>query len=200
MQPSVAEQLPLAPKWLHEVKHDGYRIIARINRGEVRLHSRHRNDHTKRMAPLATSLAKLGVRNAIIDGEVGAPDESGVTHGAHHTRSIMHRQPERLAYFAFDLLWLNDRDLRELPFIERKLHLQKLLRRPPAGVLYVEHVGSDQAAALFDALVAIGGEGVVSKYMDAPYRSGRTKLWVKVKPLEVRQRQAEEVRALHRRK
>ena len=88
--------------------------------------------------------------------------------------------PERLAFFAFDLLWLNGEDLRRRPLLERKATLAKLLRRAPERVVYSDHWSGD-GRDLFRKVGEFGGEGIVSKRGDAPYRSGPSTTWLKCK-------------------
>ena len=100
---------PTGPGWIHEIKHDGHRIIATVERGCVRLVSRPGNDATKRFAPIAEWLRQLAISNAILDGEVAVPDQRGVTHIDY--LSIARHVPERLVFYAYDLMWLAGMDL-----------------------------------------------------------------------------------------
>jgi bifunctional non-homologous end joining protein LigD len=193
MQPTLAAAVPRSPGWVHEVKVDGWRIVARIAGGTARLTTRNGRDYTTAMAPIAVALAALPVREAIIDGEVAAPDERGVTRVGDVRGALAH--PERLAYYAFDLLWLDGNDLRSLKLFVRKFRLDLLLRGVGAPLFYVEHVPAEQGQALYDKAVALGCEGIVSKRGESPYRSGETRHWLKFKPPEVRARQAAQVRA-----
>jgi bifunctional non-homologous end joining protein LigD len=199
MQPTLAAAVPRAAGWVHEVKVDGWRIVARIVGGTARLSTRNGRDYTKAMAPIAAALAELPCRGAIIDGEVAVPDEHGVTRVS-DVRSALYR-PERLAYFAFDLLWVDSEDLRGLPLLERKRRLERLISGgDDPRLLYVEHVPAEQGLALYAAAVAAGCEGIVSKRALSSYRAGETGDWLKIKPAEVRARQAEAVRAAHAKK
>ena len=183
--PNIAPQLcravhepPSGPGWIHEVKHDGHRIIARLERGSSRLLSRPGNDVSRRFAPIAEWLRQLPVRTAILDGEAAVPDQRGVTHIDH--LNAARDAPERLAFFAFDLLWLNGEDLRRRPLLERKATLTKLLRRAPERVVYSDHWSGD-GRDLFRKVGEFGGEGIVSKRVDAPYTSGPSPTWLKCK-------------------
>jgi len=183
--PKVTPQLcravhepPTGPGWIHEVKHDGHRIIATIEYSSVRLLSRPGNDATRRFAAVAEWLLQLAVRNAILDGEVAVPDERGVTH-IDYLNETRHA-PERLAFFAFDLLWLNGEDLRRSPLIARKARLAKLLGHGPHRIAYSDHWDGD-GRQLFHKIGELGGEGIVSKRADAPYRSGPSSTWLKCK-------------------
>jgi bifunctional non-homologous end joining protein LigD len=179
---------------VHEVKVDGWRIVARIVGGTARLSTRTGCDYTKPMAPIAVALGELPCREAIIDGEVAVPDEHGVTRVG-DVRSAL-QQPERLAYFAFDLLWLDGEDLRGLPLLGRKKQLELLMSGgDDPRLLYVEHLPAEQGLALYEAAVAAGCEGIVSKRADSRYRAGETRDWLKIKPAEVRARQAAAIRA-----
>jgi bifunctional non-homologous end joining protein LigD len=181
MQPTLATAIPRTAGWVHEVKVDGWRIVARIAGGAARLTTRNGRDYTRTMAPIAEALAKLQCRDAIIDGEVAAPDENGVTRVG-DVRSALHH-PERLAYFAFDLLWLEGEDLRALPLLERKRRLEGLISgSDDPRLLYVEHVPAEQGQSLYDAAVSAGCEGIVSKRALSRYWSGETRDWFKIKP------------------
>jgi bifunctional non-homologous end joining protein LigD len=196
MQPTLAAAVPRSPGWVHEVKVDGWRIVARIATGAARLTTRNGRDYTKAMAPITAALADLPCRDAIIDGEVAAPDEHGVTRVG-DVRSALHH-PERLAYFAFDLLWLDGADLRSQPLLERKKRLEQLMSGGnDPRLLYVEHVPAEQGPGLYAAAIAARCEGIVSKRAESRYWSGDTREWLKIKPAEVRARQAEAVRAAH---
>src|SRR6185369_10912260 len=100
------------------------------------------------------------------------------------------RQPERLVYYAFDLLWLDGEDLRALALVERKRRLEQLLRDRSAALIYLDHVEDGQGQGLYEAAIAAGCEGIVSKRAGSRYRSGPTRDWLRIKPPEVRERQA----------
>jgi bifunctional non-homologous end joining protein LigD len=183
--PKVTPQLcravhepPTGPGWIHEVKHDGHRIIATIEYSSVRLLSRPGNDATRRFAAVTEWLLQLAVTNAILDGEVAVPDERGVTH-IDYLNTARHA-PERLAFFAFDLLWLNGEDLRRSPLVARKARLAKLLRHAPHRIAYSDHWNGN-GRDLFRKIGELGGEGIVSKRADAPYTSGPSSTWLKCK-------------------
>jgi bifunctional non-homologous end joining protein LigD len=184
MQPTLATVVPSAAGWVHELKHDGWRIVARIAAGAVRLTTRTGRDYTRSMAPIAAALATLGVSQAIVDGEVAAPDHTGACEACGPACEA------RLTYYAFDLLWLNDMDLRKLPLLERKFRLALLLRDQHEKLIYSAHVEAEQGQALYDKAIAAGGEGIVSKRGDSRYRAGDTTAWVEIKPAEVRERPA----------
>jgi bifunctional non-homologous end joining protein LigD len=188
--------VPTGDGWVHEVKVDGYRILAFLEEGKIRLLSRCRYDWINCLAAIADALRPIVSHEAIIDGEVAAPDDAGVTR-ASDMRDAIRRERHRLAYFAFDLLWLDGTDLRGKPLFARKRALRKLLQSSERSgrVLYVDHLSGEHGPELYRRLVVLGGEGIVSKQRDAPYQSGPTRRWLKIKTEEVRERQAEAVRA-----
>ena len=170
---------PSGDAWVHELKYDGYRIGARIADGEVRLLSRNNNDWTERFAPVAAAASRLRVANALLDGEVAIVLPDGRT-SFQALQKAGDSRDGTLAYFVFDLLWLDGEDLTGLPLRERKARLARLLRRPPAPIRYADHVAGSGADALATAC-RLGAEGIVSKRSDQPYQSGRGPSWLKIK-------------------
>jgi ATP-dependent DNA ligase len=176
----AASEPPTGLSWVHEIKHDGHRVIAYVDRGNVRLRTRNGNDATQRFTPLAAMIKQLSARQAIIDGEVAVPDAIGVTNISLLDDALASGSLQRLVYYAFDLLSLDGRDLRSRPLADRKLSLSKLLADPPPRMLYSEHLACD-GRVLFDKVGELGCEGIVSKRVDAPYTSGPSKTWLKCK-------------------
>lgn len=187
LPPYIAPQLallvdrpPPGDDWLHELKYDGYRILARIEDGHARLLSRNRKDWTLRFPIVARAVAALPLRSAWIDGEIAVVLHDGTTSFAALQNAGSLPEGAALAYFVFDLLHLDGRDLRPLPLEERKRALRSLLRRGPGPVRYGEHVlGS--GPEFFRAACGRGLEGIVAKRRDGPHRPGRGRDWIKVK-------------------
>ncbi len=178
---TLAEAPPGGDTWLHEIKFDGYRAVAAIGSGRARIFTRTGLDWTDRFRPIVWPLADLPCRAALIDGEAVVRDEDG--------RSSFGRLQDAIAeggddivYYAFDLLALDGEDLRKKPLAERKKRLAGLLEGQPAGgpIFYSDHVVG-HGAETFARACDMDLEGIVSKRADAPYRSGRTKSWMKVK-------------------
>ena len=168
---------PVGDDWLHEVKLDGYRILARIERGRARLLTRNRQDWTDRFPTVAEAAAALPAKEAFLDGEIVAFDRSGVSSFQALQEGAEGRS---LAYVAFDLLFLDGQDLRSRPLLERKRALARLLRGRRGRVRYSEHVvGSGPKAHQRACREKL--EGIVSKRASAAYTAGRGPDWVKVK-------------------
>lgn len=182
--PSLAIQRaapPGGPGWLHEIKLDGYRLEARLERGDVQLLTRNRQDWTHRFAPIAEAVATLPARSALLDGELVVEDDKGISRFSLLQTALKERRTERLVYWVFDLLYLDGRDLTGEPLLVRKAALERLLAGTGAGaVRYVEHFDED-GRVIWPHVGAMGLEGVVSKRRDAPYQSGRSDNFVKAK-------------------
>jgi bifunctional non-homologous end joining protein LigD len=176
---------PVGEGWLHEVKHDGHRVAVIIDgRGRAVLRSRNGYDITGRFGAAVSGLDELG-RAMVLDGEIAAPDENGVTHLDGLNEAIDGGLAHRLAYFAFDLLHLDGHDLTGCRLDERKASLIEVLRSAGAPrVVYVDHVEGD-GGTFFAAACAADAEGIVSKRSGSRYRSGPCKDWVKAKRHEI---------------
>ena len=174
--PSVASKPPSGPGWAHELKHDGYRLQIHIRHGRVRLYTMNGADWSKRYPRIVAEAERLS-GSAIIDGEVVVLD----TEGHAQFESLHSRLNDREAVAtAFDLLMLDGDDIRRKRFIERKAALRKLLRRERGGIQYVEHA-EGHGDSMFEAVCGLGLEGIVSKRIDAPYKSGPARSWLKVR-------------------
>jgi bifunctional non-homologous end joining protein LigD len=171
---------PEGRDWVYEWKFDGYRIQARIERGAARLFSRGGNEWTARMPTLARALGALPAGRALLDGEVVVLREGGLSDFQALQNAISARDDSRCVYFAFDLLHLDGHDLRRRPLARRKEALRELLAGADDRTRYSEHVGG-RGAEFFRAACARGAEGAMCKLADAPYRSGRSRDWLKVK-------------------
>lgn len=179
--PTLAAKVPSGDRWVHELKADGFRIQARADRGAVELRTRRGLDWTPRFKGLAEALSALAVRSAVLDGEAVVLDERGRSSMPLLRKALSEKRTGGVVFYAFDLLELNGRDLRGEPLIERKAALKRLLDADPsANIRYSEHL-AEKGEQLFSLACETGLEGVVSKRKDAPYRSGRSSDWLKVK-------------------
>ena len=177
MLASLAEQLPTGRGWLFEAKWDGYRTVAYIRNGDAELRTRKDQDYTERFAAVASQLPRaLRTSNCVLDGEVCAIDEQGRA-----SFSAMQQGGRPLVYYVFDLLELEGEPLVQLPFTERRERLEEILDRRNRVVQLSE--AFDDGAALEQAAVEQGLEGVMAKRADSRYEPGkRSRDWLKVKP------------------
>jgi bifunctional non-homologous end joining protein LigD len=180
--PQLCEIRPAPPEgegWLHEMKYDGYRLQLVLDQGRARLHTREGHDWTPRFHALAKAGEALKANSAVIDGEAVVFDDEGLSDFPVLVDSLKHGHGG-IALAAFDLLHLDGEDLRKLPLTERKKRLKALLGRRKSAIVYAEHLVGG-GADFFKQAVSGGAEGIVSKRCEAPYRSGRSADWVKVK-------------------
>ena len=172
-QPTLSDKAPSGPLWLHEIKHDGYRIIASKSGDRVRLWSRNGRDWSREFTAITEAL--WGLPDCIIDGEACAQCEEGWPDFWR-----LRGGGADACFFAFDLLMSNGEDWRRRPLLERKTGLKRLLGRRNPLLRYVEHM-EDGGAEMFEHACRLGLEGIVSKRRDARYRSGRSRTWLKIK-------------------
>jgi len=181
--PQLCETLTRPPPgkgWIHEIKFDGYRIQMRVENGEVTLKTRKGLDWTAKWPAIAAAASSLP--DCIIDGEICALDENGAPDFAALQAALSEGKTDDLVYFAFDLLFVGDEDLRDRPLTERKERLVSVLSDAGDDPLlrFVEHFETGGDAVLKSAC-RLSLEGIVSKQGDAPYQSGRTETWAKSK-------------------
>jgi bifunctional non-homologous end joining protein LigD len=159
-------------EWVYELKHDGFRALAHLNGGRCRFISR-RGNEMKRFNDLSGSITKeLKVTDAILDGEICALDGAG--RPAFY--DLMKRQCKPV-YYAFDINWLDGRDLRDLPLVERKKILRRVIPRRSCWVGYVSYVDRG-ALRLFELVKKVDLEGLVVKRKDGKY--AQQTLWYKI--------------------
>lgn len=184
--PQLLSRAPTPPEgdgWLHEIKYDGYRLLASVKRGRVCLRSRSGADWTARQPYIAGAVGSLAVREIALDGElVYLTDEGFPDFELLWSAARSHEQQGRLYYQVFDLLNLRGKDLTDHPHLERKERLLEVLRRGGDSRLrYVAHVQGN-GGEFFEAVDQLGVEGIVSKRAHSVYRSGiRSADWIKVK-------------------
>jgi len=183
--PSLATlraQPPDGPGWIHEVKFDGYRIQARLDRGKVRLLTRKGLDWCRKFPNVAAAVAKLPAATALIDGEIVIEGENGISNFSALQAALKAGDREHFVYYVFDLLHLDGRDLSRQPLIERKAALRRLLNstKDMTAIKYSEHF-EDEGSLVLRQACKMELEGIVSKLKDAPYRSGRGENFIKAK-------------------
>lgn len=185
VEPSLAmlqEEAPKGDSWLHEIKYDGYRIQARLDGGSVQLLTRKGLDWTHRFASIANALKELKTGAALIDGELIVQDSNGHSSFSGLQADLKSGRKDRMAYFVFDLLYLDGADLRGAALTERKKLLRELIGHLPESsrIRFSDHIQHDGQEMLGQAC-RMGLEGIVSKRQDLPYISGRGPHWVKSK-------------------
>lgn len=188
MHPTLVDALPAGPGWLFELKWDGVRVLALRRAGVVRLHARSGADVTRRYPEVTAAVGALPGGDLALDGEIVVLQPDGrssferLAHRMHVTadRAVAAAAAQHpAAAIFFDALGLDGRDLRALPLRRRVARLARVL--PARGTIrWGDHVAG-QGQAFLDAVCAAGGEGVVAKRADAPYRGGRRAEWLKVK-------------------
>jgi len=186
LAPQLASLVDLPPEgdgWLHELKYDGYRLLARVEQGQVRLFTRSGNDWTEKFPSIVRALSKLPFENGWIDGEAAALKEDGTTSFEALQNALSEGSDKGLVYIVFDMLHYNGYDLTGLALSERKLLAATLLKSQkadPAVLRFSQHI-EGKGQAFFDNACSFGTEGIVSKRKDGAYVQGRGKDWVKIK-------------------
>jgi bifunctional non-homologous end joining protein LigD len=173
------ESPPTGEGWCHEIKFDGYRVQLRVEDGDAALKTRKGLDWSDKFPAIAKEGSALP--DALIDGEIVAVNHDGVPDFSALQAAIADGKTGNLIFFAFDLLFAGREDLRPLPLGERKARLKQLLEARKARLIrYAEHFNEDGETVL-DSAQKLSLEGIISKKLDAPYRSGRTESWTKAK-------------------
>jgi bifunctional non-homologous end joining protein LigD len=185
-------------RWTHEIKDQGFRLIARRVGATVNLYTKWECDWSKRYPLIAEAIAGLRISSIVLDGKAMCFDRDG----GHDFDALWNRTNDDQARLcAFDLLELNAEDYRKKPLLERKRRLAQLLKTARAGLEYVEHLEGD-GAKIFEHACKLKLEGIVSKRVDLAYQSGPSRSWLKVKnrahPAITRAKEAFEERRRHR--
>jgi len=175
--PSPTARPPSGSDWVHEIKHDGFRLLARKDGDRVRLYSRRGNDLTYRFPLIVEALSRLRSSICMIDGEAVACDENGMPN---FDRIRYRRHDASVFLYAFDLIELNGDDMRREPFEVRKATLASVLAKAALGLRLNEHLEAD-GPTVFAHACKMGLEGIVSKRKGSPYRGGRSPDWLKIK-------------------
>jgi bifunctional non-homologous end joining protein LigD len=178
----LVEHPPAAAGWGHEIKLDGYRLQLRVEQGEAVLKTRKGLDWTEKFGAIAKAAA--GLPDCIMDGEAVALDAKGESSFSALQNALSEGNDKALVFCVFDLLFAEGEDLRGLPLVERKERLQALLNEQPQStdthIRFLSHLEADGGKVLASACEA-KMEGIISKQLDAPYKSGRTGSWTKAK-------------------
>ncbi|HHU06364.1 MAG TPA: DNA ligase D [Clostridiales bacterium] len=177
----LVSSVPEGDDWLYELKYDGYRMLAFVEGGSVRLLTRNGNDYTSRFWPVASSLLELAAGRAmVLDGEMVVTDESGKTDFQALQSYMENPRPHKLSYIVFDLLAFNGLDIRSQPLIQRKEALLSLMQNAPKTLHYSQHVRG-KGEESFRAACELGMEGIVGKKAESIYSGTRNGDWIKLK-------------------
>ncbi|MDP9128389.1 MAG: DNA ligase D [Pseudomonadota bacterium] len=182
---TLSSGMPKGDEWVHEIKFDGYRMIAHIEKGAVRMFSRNGKDWTNKFGPIESYLSEYDVQSAILDGEVVVADEQGRSNFSALKDALGSGVTERMQFYVFDILFFNGKSLTRLPLLERKEILRSLIEKNKTKanskhLLYSEHF-KNQTDRFLQSVCSLHFEGIMSKRIDAPYMPGRTKVWLKTK-------------------
>jgi bifunctional non-homologous end joining protein LigD len=179
---TLVERPPAGEGWGHEIKLDGYRMQLRVEDGRATLKTRKGLDWTEKFAAIAEAASSLP--DALIDGEIVALDDKAEPNFAALQAALSDGKTDNLMFYAFDLLFVDEFDLRRQPLRERKRRLRELLQgkgKDGGGVIhYLDHLETG-GEAVWESACKMSLEGIVSKRLDAPYQSGRSESWTKTK-------------------
>lgn len=176
---TLVSEPPKEEGWIHELKLDGYRILAFCDGSKIQLVTRNGKDWTGALSVIVRGLAALKLKDVVLDGELVAIDEKGRSSFQRLQNALAGSQNE-LAYYAFDLPFAGGWDLRNTPLLERKALLESLIKNKSPIIRYSDHVEGDGARVLKQAC-ELGAEGIISKRAGSPYQSKRTRDWLKIK-------------------
>lgn len=183
LQPQLATLVSAVPEgeWVIETKFDGYRVLARVDGEAVRIFTRNGNDWTDKLSTIADAVRSLGLTSAWLDGEIVILNDAGIPDFNQLQNSIDNARTRDIVLFVFDVPFLGDTDLRGQPLSERRAVLQQLFEGRDLGTVRFSQAFEVAPAELLGAACALGLEGVIAKRADAPYVSGRTDTWLKLK-------------------
>jgi bifunctional non-homologous end joining protein LigD len=178
---TLAAGLPSQGEWLCEIKFDGYRLLARIERGVPRLFTRNGHNWTAKLAELAGELKALGLASAWLDGEIVVLGENGVPDFNALQLAFDRSSTRRVSYYLFDIPFVDGHDLREVPLRARRGLLARLLEGRTSEHVRLSEAFEADAASVLQSACEMHLEGVIAKRADAPYRSERSDTWLKLK-------------------
>ncbi len=178
---TLVDDIPREGEWLYEIKFDGYRLLARVDGGDVKLLTRDGKDWTAKLPAQAKAIRALGLESAWLDGEIVFLDKQGVPSFQLLQKAIHDNRSDELAYFLFDLPYLNGYDLRGIALRERRALLEQILADTPSDVLRYSAPITEPPQKLLDSACELSMEGIIGKRADAIYEGKRTDTWIKLK-------------------
>src|SRR3954471_11576854 len=186
-QPTLSDTVPTGPEWIHELKHDGYRLLVLKDGDRVRLWSRHGRDWSLNFLAIAAAVRALPYPSIMIGGEAVAHCPKGLPD---YYQLMGDDGQAKACLYASDLLHLGRDDLRGLELVERRALLQKSLSKAGPGLVVADHMDGLDGEAMFRNACAMGLEGILSKRAKSRYRSGRCPSWLKIKNPAYQRREA----------
>jgi bifunctional non-homologous end joining protein LigD len=180
---TLRDNAPTGDKYIHEIKFDGYRLQGHLRGGLATMYTRSGLNWTKRFPTIAQAMSDIRATELILDGEVISANETGAVNFSQLQDDLSKPRYDRMAYYVFDLLYLDGYDLRASRLVERKKLLHELLSDVEGPIQFSEHFDTG-GASLFKQACQLGLEGIVSKSKGAPYRSERNESWLKVKCIQ----------------
>lgn len=183
LKPELATFVESAPEgdWRYEIKFDGYRIMARIEDGKVRLFTRNGHDWTHKLPRQAEALASLALESAWLDGEMVVANDAGVPDFQALQNAFETGRSGNIVYYLFDVPFLNGMDLREVPVEQRRMALSTLLQRSEDEVLRFSEDFGETPDALLNTACQMQMEGLIGKRVGSSYLSRRSGDWIKLK-------------------
>ena len=183
IKPELATLVEKAPdgEWSYEIKFDGYRIMARIDHGEVKLFTRNGHDWTHKLPKQAEALASLQLESAWLDGEMVVANEQGVPDFQALQNAFDSGRSGNILYYLFDMPYLNGVDLREVPVEERRVALATVLKPNEEPLLRFSDAFAEEPDALLNSACQMRMEGLIGKRLGSPYVSRRSSDWIKLK-------------------
>lgn len=178
---TLVDKPPTGAGWIYEVKFDGYRILARIDGGDVRLFTRNGNNWTPRLKALAAGVEGLGIDSAWLDGEIVVLDDKGNPSFQLLQNAFDASKTRDISYFVFDAPYLDGRDLRRVPLVERRALLAKKIEKAKSPLVRFSESFDIDGAELLASACERGLEGIIGKRRDAIYTSTRSATWIKLK-------------------
>ncbi|BCZ85392.1 hypothetical protein PTKU64_90670 (plasmid) [Paraburkholderia terrae] len=181
---TLVDRPPIGPNWSYEIKFDGYRMLCRVDNGAVTLFTRNGHDWTDRMPALAAAFAGLPVSQAWIDGEVVVLNKADIPDFSALQNAFARRRTAGLTFFAFDMMFLDGRDLRQLRLSDRQAELKHLLSSVDDAHIRLSNTFTEGVESLLDSACRMGLEGLIGKRVDRPYTECRSPDWIKAKCLQ----------------
>lgn len=183
IKPELATLVEKAPggDWSFEIKFDGYRIMARIDQGDIKLFTRNGHDWTHKLPKQAEALAALGLESAWLDGEMVVANEEGLPDFQALQNAFDSGRSGNILYYLFDMPYLNGVDLREVPVEERRAALATVLKPSEDPLLRFSDAFGEEPEALLNSACQMRMEGLIGKRLGSPYVSRRSSDWIKLK-------------------